>query len=116
LDALRASDQQPVVLKKVRSDDTEYAIHTKILSFQDSERHFIPIYDTILLPDSDEILIMVLPLLHGITKPLFESVFELMECILKLLEVSDNAIKHLTLKHSYSKGLVILHENRIAHG
>jgi len=82
----------------VKSNSKELPIHMKIISMKNSGHYCIPIYDTILLPDTDETLIIVLPILHDFTKPHFTNVYEALHCVL-----------HLT------KGLSFLHENRIAH-
>lgn len=87
IDAVRLSDKKSVVLKLVESNTKELHNHTLILSLEQSPYHFISIYDTIILPDSDDNLVLVLPLVHPVGGPPFESVFETLACFLQFSEV-----------------------------
>jgi len=98
LDAIRASDRSPVILKRIKSQATELVVHLRMLDFPNSSRHVVPIYDSIILPGTDEYLIIVLPLLRRIEIPTFENLYEALDCALQLVE-----------------GLAHLHENRGIH-
>ena len=88
LDAVRKLDYSRVVLKITPTNSNEVPIHSgTLLSLKNWEKYFSPIYDIILLPDSDEECIPVLPLLLDIKRVRFENVYELLDCILNLTEV-----------------------------
>jgi hypothetical protein len=81
------SDKKSVVLKLVDSETKEFHSHSSIISLERTSHYFISIYDTIILPNSDDNLILVLPLLHLISTPRFESIFEILACFSQLSEV-----------------------------
>jgi len=98
LDAIRISDRLPVVLKRIDSGRTELVAHLRIQSFPNSSKHVAPIYDTLLLPETDEYLLVVLPLLRPITLSGFTNLNEILDCTQQLME-----------------GVSYLHENRCIH-
>jgi len=87
-----------VVLKRIDSGRTELVTHLRIQSFSNSSQHVAPIYDTLLLPETDEYLLVVLPLLRPITLSRFTNLYETLDCTQQLMECV-----------SY------LHENRCIH-
>ena len=76
------------MLKLVDSHSAELVTHLKIMSLKESGRYCTPIYDTILLPDTDENLIIAMPILHTFPKPFFTNIYEALHCILQLTEVT----------------------------
>jgi hypothetical protein len=80
--------------------------HLKILSFPDSKRYIIPIYDTILLPGTDESLIAILPLQRPLDSPPFSNLYEALECILQLVEVKLLYATFLPVTERLRRGLL----------
>jgi len=87
-----------VVLKRVESQKTELVVHSAILSLPNSRQPAVPIYDIIVLPNTDEYLIIVMPLLHSADSPSFVNVYEVVDFTLQMVE-----------------GLAYFHENRCVH-
>jgi hypothetical protein len=76
-----------VVLKWLQSHKPEYRMHLMITSLEDASDRFPTLYDTILLPDTDESFIIVMPYLHSIAITDFDSVYEFLEFCLRLADV-----------------------------
>ena len=55
----------------------------------DPSNHCVPIYDTLLVPDDDDLVIMVMPLLRSYTSPAFNTVGEVLECFRQIFEVTS---------------------------
>ena len=53
-----------------------------------TSNHCVPIYDTFPVPDDDDIVIMVMPLLRMYTSPPFHTVGEVVECFRQIFEVT----------------------------
>jgi len=98
MDSIRQSDQVKVFLKRTNTMKRELHIHAFLASQPDSAPHVPAIYDAILLPDTDEAVLIVMPFLRQFNRPDFEDVYELMDCIMQL-----------------TQSLVILHRKNIAH-
>lgn len=95
IDAVSISDRRVVVLKKVTN--REFVLHKKILSLPGAPMHFLPIIDVLLLPDTDDYFLIVTPLGHSHHLPLFDSVYELLHCVLQLSQVNRPAENKLLL-------------------
>lgn len=95
IDAVSISDRRVVVLKKVTN--REFVLHKKILSLPDAPTQFLPIIDVLLLPDTDDHFLIVTPLGHSFYLPLFDSVYEVLQCILQLSKVNRLAENKLFL-------------------
>lgn len=95
IDAVSISDKRVVVLKKVTN--REFVLHKKILSLPDAPTHFLPIIDVLLSPDTDDHFLIATPLGHSLHLPLFDSVYELLQCILQLSKVNRPAENRLLL-------------------
>ncbi|KIM51982.1 hypothetical protein SCLCIDRAFT_18292 [Scleroderma citrinum Foug A] len=103
LNATRLSDGALIALKIVRhSNNPEEVEISKFLTSEplqsDTSNHCVPIYDTVLVPDDDDIVIMVMPLLRKYISPAFHTVGEAIECFRQILE-----------------GLQFMHKNLVAH-
>ena len=104
LDGTRLSDGTHVALKIVRrSENPEEVEIAQFLTSEplqsDPSNHCVPIYDTLPVPDDDDLVIMVMPLLRKYTSPPFCTVGEVMECCRQIFEVTTVltfCIKHLT--------------------
>ncbi|KAJ7179694.1 kinase-like domain-containing protein [Mycena filopes] len=104
MDATRVSDGSLVALKLSDCDDDpdEVAIACFFSSesiADDSRNHCVPVYETISLPDLEDVMILVMPLVYPLESPQFHTVGETVECFRQLFE-----------------GVQFMHENNIAHG
>ncbi|KAH7904082.1 hypothetical protein BJ138DRAFT_1073715 [Hygrophoropsis aurantiaca] len=103
VDATRISDGMFVVLKIVKRSRHPYEADigtlfmSKPLVF-DSANHCVPIYDTLNVPEDDDRIILVMPLLRGYSEPPFDTIGEVVGCIQQLFE-----------------GLKFMHVHRVAH-
>ncbi|KAJ7130730.1 kinase-like domain-containing protein [Mycena crocata] len=104
IDAVRISDGALVVLK--RSDPTEDPDEVDIAQFlttgpraTDPRNHCVPIYETFPVPDLNDAVIIVMPLLYDLESPRFDTVGEAIECFRQIFE-----------------GVQFIHENNVAHG
>jgi hypothetical protein len=89
--ATRISNKRPVILKQVPTDKPELQIMLKLSSGElglHPRNRFISLLDVILMPDTDEHAFAVLPQLHPIERPLFQSAAELLHCFRRYLQVS----------------------------
>ncbi|KAK1233969.1 hypothetical protein PQX77_002840 [Marasmius sp. AFHP31] len=107
LDAKRISDGEIVLLKKVRLRDPSLGVQPELKMgplFQtepyasDPRNHCVPIYETLTLPDKDNMVLIVMPFLYKWDEPLFETVGEALEFCRQMFE-----------------GLQFMHAHRIAH-
>jgi hypothetical protein len=91
LDAIRISDNQKVVLKKVRT--ATYEIHVaQLLSSpalrNDPRNHTIPLLDVIPIPADDDWALLVMPALLEFQKLPFRRVGEFCEAALQYIQVT----------------------------
>ena len=77
----------------------------------------MPILETIRVPDEEDVVILVMPLLRPCKDPPFETVGEVVEFFRQIFEVG-----HTWLFWGYSeclrrrvKGMLFMHQHRIAH-
>ncbi|KII90244.1 hypothetical protein PLICRDRAFT_138811 [Plicaturopsis crispa FD-325 SS-3] len=103
LDATRTADGAFVTLKQILKSETEYEVDVgRYLSSEplasDPRNHSVPFWDVIDVPDDDDIMIIVMPLLKDFDDPMFDTFGEAVECFRQLIE-----------------GLQFLHEHHIAH-
>lgn len=99
LDAVRTVDGLTVVLRKATTWSDEVPILQRLNDLHSDPRNrTVPILDTILLPDSDEHVLLVIPLLHSYYDPPFTSPAQVVQALLQLLEAMQ-----------------FLHENDVAH-
>ncbi|KAL4061838.1 hypothetical protein V8B97DRAFT_1999172 [Scleroderma yunnanense] len=103
LDGTRLSDGAYVTFKIVSNSDHPYEVEIgRFLSSEqlrrDPTNHCIPIYDVLSVPDDQDKVIIVMPLLREYTSPPFDTVGEAIECFRQLFE-----------------GLQFMHRNRVAH-
>ncbi|KAH7905857.1 hypothetical protein BJ138DRAFT_1017134, partial [Hygrophoropsis aurantiaca] len=103
LDATRVSDGKYVVLKMIQKsrhphevDIGRYFSSEPLAS--DPANHCVPILDVLQLPDDDDMVILVMPLLLLFYQPSFDTIGEVVECIRQLLE-----------------GLQFMHKHHVAH-
>ncbi|KZS89825.1 hypothetical protein SISNIDRAFT_431678 [Sistotremastrum niveocremeum HHB9708] len=101
LDATRRKDKRIVVMKLVPTNKQELAIWRCLSApalLSDPRNSCVPLLDVLVLPDTDEELLAVMPLLLPFNRVRFETPGEIMQCLYKL-----------------SEGLVFLHEQNVAH-
>ncbi|KZS89466.1 hypothetical protein SISNIDRAFT_458660 [Sistotremastrum niveocremeum HHB9708] len=101
MDATRISDGQVISMKLVPTHTKELLIW-KFLSSpelrKDPRNHCIPLFDVHLLPDTDEQVLVAMPLLVEYDIIPFETPGEVMSCL-----------------HSFLEGLMFMHEHNVAH-
>ena len=93
LDAIRTSDKQMVALKRVLTSKFPYEVDiSQYLSSNelrtDPRNHCVPIWDVLSVPDSDDDVIIVMPLLRACSDPPWQTLGEVMSFFLQLFEVS----------------------------
>ena len=100
LDGTRLSDGAHVALKIVRRSKNPEEV--EIAQYLTSEplrsdpcNHCVPIYDTLPVPDEDDLVIMVMPLLRSYTSPAFNTVGEVLECFRQIFEVTTAFAPHI---------------------
>ncbi|KZT39532.1 hypothetical protein SISSUDRAFT_1061023 [Sistotremastrum suecicum HHB10207 ss-3] len=101
MDATRMSDGKIICMKLVPTHTKELVIWQFLSSpdlRKDSRNHCIPIFDIHPLPDTDEQVLVVMPLLVVYDIIPFETPGEVMYCV-----------------HSFLEGLVFMHEHNVAH-
>ncbi|OSD07009.1 hypothetical protein PYCCODRAFT_1464131 [Trametes coccinea BRFM310] len=91
LDATRIQDDTIVVLKKVTHSRHPHEIAiSRFFSTgpvaKDPRNHCVPVYDVLDVPDSDDVKLLVMPLLYKFFAPPFLSVGEAVECCRQLIE------------------------------
>ncbi|KAL4063905.1 hypothetical protein V8B97DRAFT_1989976 [Scleroderma yunnanense] len=103
LDGTRLADGQYVTLKIIRQSVHPYEVEigqkfsTEPLR-SNSANHCVPIYEVLPIPESNDKVIIVMPLLREYTSPPFCTIGEAVECFRQLFE-----------------GLSFMHKNRVAH-
>ncbi|KZS89795.1 hypothetical protein SISNIDRAFT_416488 [Sistotremastrum niveocremeum HHB9708] len=101
MDATRTRDGRTVALKLVPTDTQELPIWTYLSSPKlksDPRNHCVPLLDVHPLPDSDDEVLAVMPILVYFHRPSFETLGEIMLCV-----------------HTYLEGLAFLHDHHVAH-
>ena len=91
-DAIRKDNNQRVMLKKV--DTRRYPNEEEISRYFSSEElsdipenHCVPILESMRVPDEDDTVILVMPLLRECKDPPFETVGEVVEFFRQVFEV-----------------------------
>ncbi|KAH9834812.1 uncharacterized protein C8Q71DRAFT_766503 [Rhodofomes roseus] len=103
LDATRLSDGEPVVLKRILTSQHPYEVEiTRFLCSEplasDSRNHCVRLYDVLDVPNEDDMVVLVLPLLRRYDSPPFETVGEAVDFFTQVLE-----------------GLQLMHHHHVAH-
>ncbi|KZT41053.1 hypothetical protein SISSUDRAFT_982509 [Sistotremastrum suecicum HHB10207 ss-3] len=101
LDARRQCDNFPVALKLVPTTTQELPIWRYLSSPErlvDSRNHCVPLLTIHPLPDTDDLVLSVMPLLLSYRIPTFDTVGEVLSCVHHLLQ-----------------GLTFLHEHNVTH-
>jgi len=99
--ATRIADKAPVMIKHVSTDTPELSIMAKLSSeplANHPDNRSLPLLDTVLLPDSDDSVYLIVPQLRPFHNPPFETPAEIMHCFRR-----------------YLQGLQFLHEHNVAH-
>ncbi|KAG2051565.1 hypothetical protein BDR06DRAFT_983513 [Suillus hirtellus] len=103
IDATRMSDGLYISLKVVNKldhphevDIGQYFMMEHLVS--NPKNHCVPLLDVLSVPNEDEKQILVMPLLLDFTKPRFDTVGEVVECLRQLFE-----------------GLLFMHTNHVVH-
>jgi hypothetical protein len=87
MDAVRQSDGIKVLFKRAQTTHRDLPIQTTLTALPDTAPYTAALLDAILLPNTDEEILLAMPLLHGLGYPSFETVYELMDCVLQLTQV-----------------------------
>ncbi|KAF8955334.1 hypothetical protein BDZ97DRAFT_295935 [Flammula alnicola] len=99
IDAIRISDGLKVVLKAVETDSEEIPILLYLNSERaDTRNKTVPLLDVIMIPQTDDTAMIVMPILLQFSTLPFRYVGEVCEAF-----------------HEFLQGLVFLHEHNIAH-
>jgi hypothetical protein len=91
MDATQMSDGRFVALKK--TSKTKNSRELDILQWfasegaNDSRNHCVPVLRVLDVPDHDDLVIIVMPLLRRFDSPWFNTIGEAVECIKQLFEV-----------------------------
>ncbi|KIJ18458.1 hypothetical protein PAXINDRAFT_167058 [Paxillus involutus ATCC 200175] len=103
LDGTRLSDGEYVALKRVKKTDHPHEVD--IAQFFSSAplageiaNHCVPIHEVLPIPDEEESVLIIMPLLGDYTEPHFDTIGETVECFRQLFE-----------------GLQFMHKHRVAH-
>jgi hypothetical protein len=109
MDAIRISDGQAVGLKKVSKSRHPY--EAEIGQFfssdplaKDPRNHCIPMLEILSVPDDDDLIIIVLPLLREYYNPRFDTCGEVMECIRQFLEVRSHEVFQSVASQNPTRG------------
>ncbi|KAH9944726.1 hypothetical protein B0H21DRAFT_823236 [Amylocystis lapponica] len=104
LDATRVSDGKMVTLKRIVK--SEYPAEVEILEFfssdaikDDPRNHCVPVYAVLPVPETEDTIILVQPVLRKFDDPSFKTVGEVIESI-----------------HQIIQGVQFMHEHRVTHG
>ena len=88
LDAIRMSDNSPVVLRRAATWSDEVPILRRLERLRSDPRNRIaPLLDILPLPDSDDELLIVMPLLRVYYDPPFSCPRQVLHALVQLLEV-----------------------------
>ena len=122
LDAARVSDGELVILKRILKSEHPYEVEiTKSLSSEplasDPRNHCVRLYDVLEVPNEDDMVILVLPLLRRYDSPPFETVEEAIDFFSQVFEVRCCFHAGVCSKHSTRllQGLQFMHHHHVAH-
>jgi len=92
MDAVRVSDGKFVALKKASKSRNPDEVHIlKLFSSEPSANepanHCVPMLDVLDVPNEENLIIIVMPLLRRHNNPWFSNIGEAVECIRQLFEV-----------------------------
>jgi hypothetical protein len=92
LDATRISDGKFVYLKKISKSVHPYEAEIGLFfsseaMASDHRNHCVPIYEVLQVPDDDDKLILVMPLLREYYDPRFDTVGEVVDFFRQVFEV-----------------------------
>ncbi|KAH7905962.1 hypothetical protein BJ138DRAFT_1130197 [Hygrophoropsis aurantiaca] len=103
MDAIRISDGTDVILKSIKK--SRHPFEAEIGKFFTSEplmsdpaNHCVPIFEVLSVPENDDRIILVMPMLRAYSDPRFDTVGEVVDCIHQLFE-----------------GLRFMHSHHVAH-
>ena len=94
MDAIRPSDNDIVVLKRVNKSEHEFEVEiSKYFSSEDLRKdprnHCVPVFDVLDVPDQPDIQVIVLPLLRRCNDPRWGTVGEAVAFFDQVLEASS---------------------------
>ncbi|KAH9937740.1 hypothetical protein B0H21DRAFT_758124 [Amylocystis lapponica] len=103
MDAIRTSDGKAVMLKKVAK--SQHPLEAEISQFlsspplsEDPHNHSVPIHDILQIPDNEDTILLVMPLLRPFNDPELQTIGEAFDFVHQLFE-----------------GLKFLHDQHVAH-
>lgn len=106
MDAIRVSDNTPVMLKKIFSADHESNFEMRISEYvssaeqlSDPDNHCVHIYEVLEIPDDSENVIIVMPLLCPFDFPRFDTIGECLDFFQQIFKVMT---LNLLLLHAHS--------------
>jgi hypothetical protein len=94
IDAVRASDNANVMLKRINKDEDHHPYEEEVGNFLTSlgpsqANHCVPILETLHPPDDANVSIVVMPLLRNYDNPRFDTIGEAVEFFRQIFEVSS---------------------------
>ncbi|KAJ7879548.1 kinase-like domain-containing protein [Mycena olivaceomarginata] len=103
IDAVRASDNANVMLKRINKDEDHHPYEEEVGNFLTSlgpsqANHCVPILETLHPPDDANVSIVVMPLLRNYDNPRFDTIGEAVEFFRQIFE-----------------GLQFMHQHHVAH-
>lgn len=124
IDAVRLSDGEMVVLKRISSKSHPYEKEISLMFSAEPLRsnpsnHAVPILDVFDVPETPESYILVMPLLRTFYEPHFTTVGEAIEFCRQALEVRRlpplrSQVVFLLMMYR-SQGLQLMHDHHVAH-
>lgn len=94
MDAIRLFDKKPVMMKRVHSKERglnhEHRISEYVSSpeqLQDADNHCVPLYEILEVPDDDDHVVLVMPLLRRWDNPRFDTIGECLDMFLQIFRV-----------------------------
>ena len=93
LDATRIADGKIVMIKRIYLNESPDEVEiTQMFATEplvsDPRNHCVPVIEVLTVPDSDNVRLIVMPLLRAFNNPPFNTLGEVVECLRQLFEVS----------------------------
>jgi hypothetical protein len=112
MDATRMADGKFVLLKCLQK--SVYPFEVEIATFfsspplaDDPNNHCVPVYEVLQLPDDDDQVIIVMPLLRKYGDPSFDTIGEIMEFFSQIFQVQNLCSTWVAFLMPFSLGITI---------
>src|SRR5580658_3805805 len=120
MDATRVGDGRFVVLKFVQK--SRHPFEAEIGSFfstaalaTDPANHCVPIYEVLQVPDEEDTILLVMPLLRLYDDPRFDTFGEVLEFFRQIFEVQCLVSCVIFSSLTSYQGLQFMHKHHVAH-